>query len=39
MLANRLEDPRVERNKLYPLEDILLVTVCGVLSGADGWQT
>ncbi|EGV27901.1 transposase IS4 family protein [Thiorhodococcus drewsii AZ1] len=33
-----LEDPRIERNKLYPLKEILLLTVCGVLSGADGWE-
>ena len=33
-----LADFRVERNKLYPLPEILLLVVCAVLSGADGWE-
>lgn len=32
-----LRDFRVERNKLYPLPEILLLVVSAVLSGADGW--
>lgn len=31
-----LEDPRT-REPLHSLEEILLVAVCGILSGADGW--
>jgi hypothetical protein len=31
-----LPDVRLERNKLYPLPEILLLVVCAVLSGADG---
>jgi hypothetical protein len=31
-----LPDFRLERNKLYPLPEILLLVVCAVLSGADG---
>ena len=33
-----LQDPRIERNKLHALADILLLTVCAVVSGADGWE-
>jgi predicted transposase YbfD/YdcC len=33
-----LEDPRIERNKLHALSDIVLLTVCAVVSGADGWE-
>jgi predicted transposase YbfD/YdcC len=33
-----LEDPRIERNKLHALSDIILLTVCAVVSGADGWE-
>jgi predicted transposase YbfD/YdcC len=33
-----VKDPRSEKNKLYPLEEILLLCVCAVVSGADGWQ-
>jgi len=33
-----LEDPRIERNKLHALSDIMLLTVCAVVSGADGWE-
>lgn len=35
---SQLRDPRVERNKLYPLMEILLVAVCAMLSGAEGWE-
>ena len=31
----QLEDPRVERTRLYPLRDILLMLTCAVLCGAD----
>lgn len=33
-----LPDFRVDRNKLYPLPEILLLVVCAVLSGAEGWE-
>ena len=35
---SRLEDPRIERNKLYPLDEILLVVLCGTICGAEGWE-
>jgi predicted transposase YbfD/YdcC len=33
-----LRDPRVERNKRYPLMEILLLAVCAMASGANGWE-
>ena len=32
-----VEDPRQEGKILYPLEEILLLVLCGVISGGDGW--
>jgi hypothetical protein len=33
-----LKDPRIERKKLHQLMDILVLTVCATLSGAEGWE-
>jgi len=33
-----LEDPRIDRNKYHALIDIVVLTVCAVASGADGWE-
>lgn len=33
-----LPDHRMERRKLHPVEEILLVTFCGVVAGCDGWE-
>jgi len=32
-----LEDPRIERSRLHPLPEVLLVTLCGVIAGCEGW--
>lgn len=32
-----LEDPRQIKKSLYPLEEVLLLVLCAVLSGADDW--
>ena len=32
-----MPDPRVERTKLHKLEDILAITICAVICGAEGW--
>jgi predicted transposase YbfD/YdcC len=32
-----LPDPRVERTKLHKLEDILTITICAVICGAETW--
>jgi predicted transposase YbfD/YdcC len=34
-----IKDPRADKNKLYPLEEILLLCICAVVSGADGWAS
>jgi predicted transposase YbfD/YdcC len=36
-LFAQVEDPRVERTKRHRLRDIIIVAICGVICGADGW--
>lgn len=33
-----LKDPRIERNKRHKLLDIIILTLCAVISGAEGWE-
>ncbi len=33
-----LTDPRVERTKLHPLFDILVIAICAIIAGADTWE-
>jgi predicted transposase YbfD/YdcC len=33
-----LKDPRIERHKKHKLVDIILLAICGILSGAEGWE-
>jgi len=33
-----LEDPRVERHKRHKLIDIIVLTICAVISGAESWE-
>ncbi len=33
-----LEDPRINRKKLYPLTEILLIVLCGSICGAQSWR-
>ncbi len=33
----QVEDPRMERTKLHRLRDIIIIAMCGVICGADGW--
>src|SRR5436190_15649843 len=33
----QVEDPRMDRTKLHRLRDILIIAICGVICGADGW--
>lgn len=35
---SQIDDPRINRKKLYPLNEILLVTLCGVICGAESWR-
>ncbi|WP_430886828.1 transposase family protein [Halomonas llamarensis] len=32
-----IKDSCADKNKPYPLEEILLLCICAVMSGADGW--
>ncbi len=32
-----IEDPRIERSKLHNLTDIITITICAVICGADTW--
>lgn len=34
-----IEDPRVERHKRHKLIDIIILTICAVISGSDGWES
>src|SRR5258708_32836900 len=36
-LVAQMEDPRMERTKLHRLRDIIILAICGILCGADGW--
>ena len=33
-----LEDPRIDRKKLYPLSEILLIVLCASICGAQSWR-
>ena len=35
---SKLEAPRVDRNKKHELIDVIVLCVCAVLSGAEGWS-
>jgi len=34
----KIPDHRIERRKLHRVEEILLVTFCGIIAGCDGWE-
>jgi predicted transposase YbfD/YdcC len=34
----KLKDPRVQRGRLHRLIDIIVITLCGVISGCETWQ-
>ena len=33
-----ISDPRIERNRKHNLIDIIVLTVCAVISGAEAWE-
>jgi predicted transposase YbfD/YdcC len=33
----QVEDPRIDRTKQHRLRDIIIIAICGVICGADGW--
>lgn len=34
---SELEDPRIDRRKLYPLHELLFTSLCAVICGAESW--
>jgi hypothetical protein len=34
----QLDDPRIERKKLHPMPEILLLTLCAIICGAESWD-
>jgi hypothetical protein len=32
-----VEDPRIDRTKAHALLDMIVITLCAVICGADGW--
>ena len=36
-IFGQLDDPRIERKKLQPMPEILLLTLCAVICGSDSW--
>jgi len=37
-IFGQLDDPRIERKKLHPMPEILLLTLCAVICGAENWD-
>jgi predicted transposase YbfD/YdcC len=33
-----IQDPRIERNKLYPLEEVIVITILATIAMAQGWE-
>lgn len=36
---SQIEDPRVERTKRHKLIDIIVIAVCAIICGAEGWES
>ena len=37
-LFGELEDPRVQRRRRHPLNEILSIALCSTIAGGDGWE-
>ena len=37
-IFGQLNDPRIDRRKLHPMPEILLLTLCAVICGAESWD-
>jgi hypothetical protein len=33
-----IKDPRIERNKAYPLLEVIVITLLAVMAFAEGWE-
>ncbi|MCP3972535.1 MAG: transposase family protein, partial [Rhodobacteraceae bacterium] len=38
-MSAEIDDPRQAAKVLFPLEEIFLLVLCAVISGADGWSS
>ena len=38
LIFSEIEDPRVERNRVHLLTDILIIAILSVIAGAKGWE-
>lgn len=36
-IIKKIEDPRIDRLKLYPLDEIILVAIATILCGGEGY--
>lgn len=34
----KIQDPRIDRTKLHKLIDIIIIAICAVICGAEGWE-
>ncbi len=35
---SEIEDPRINRHKLYPLDEIFLTVLCAIICGSESWE-
>jgi DDE_Tnp_1-associated len=38
LIFNEIDDPRVEKNRVHLLTDILIIAILSVIAGARGWE-
>ncbi len=38
LIFSEIKDPRVERNRVHLLTDILIIAILSVIAGAKGWE-
>jgi predicted transposase YbfD/YdcC len=37
-IFGKIQDPRIDRTKLHKLIDIIIIAICAVICGAEGWE-
>ena len=37
-IFGKIADPRIDRTKLHKLIDIIIIAICAVICGAEGWE-
>jgi len=33
-----INDPRIDRNKIYPLIEVIVITILAIMASAEGWE-